>query len=75
MYGSWQFGKMALDQYVVKHNLFGEAMRRVDPTITLLATGATPDEMTIYGLALPIVGKPSSTRTSPRTNSPSASKE
>jgi alpha-N-arabinofuranosidase len=57
MYGSWQFGHMAPRQYVVKHNLFAEAMRRVDPSITLLATGATPDEMTIYGLALPIVGK------------------
>ena len=57
MYGSWQFGNMALGQYVVKHNMFAEAMRKVDPSITLLATGATPEEMTIYGLALPIVGK------------------
>ncbi len=57
MYGSWQFGHMAMNQFVFKHNMFGEAMRRVDPTITLLATGATPDEMTIYGLALPTVGK------------------
>ena len=57
MYGSWQYGHMALSQYVFKHNMFGEAMRKVDPSITLLATGATPDEMTIYGLALPIVGK------------------
>jgi alpha-L-arabinofuranosidase len=57
MYGSWQFGVMPLSQYVVKHNLFAEAMRKVDPKITLLATGATPEEMTIYGLALPIVGK------------------
>jgi alpha-N-arabinofuranosidase len=57
MYGSWQFGHMALSQYVIKHNLFAKAMRKVDPTITLLATGATPEEMTIYGLALPIVGK------------------
>jgi alpha-N-arabinofuranosidase len=57
MYGSWQFGHMAMSQYVTKHNLFAQAMRKVDPTITLLATGATPDEMTIYGLALPLVGK------------------
>jgi alpha-L-arabinofuranosidase len=57
MYGSWQFGHMALSQYVVKHNSFAQAMRRVDPTITLTATGATPDEMTIYGLSLPITGK------------------
>ncbi|HTS31015.1 MAG TPA: hypothetical protein VMH81_34320 [Bryobacteraceae bacterium] len=57
MYGSWQFGKMAMEQFVVKHNMFAKAMRQVDPSITLLATGATRDEMTIYGLALPIVGK------------------
>ena len=57
MYGSWQFGRMALDQYVIKHNMFAKAMRKADPAIKLLATGATPDEMTIYGLALPIVGK------------------
>ena len=57
MYGAWQFGVMPLSQYVVKHNMFAEAMRKVDPRITLLATGATPDEMAIYGLALPVVGK------------------
>jgi alpha-N-arabinofuranosidase len=38
MYGSWQFGQMALSQYVIKHNMFAKAMRKVDPTITLLAT-------------------------------------
>ena len=48
---------MPLRQFVFKHNLFAEAMRKVDPSITILATGATPDEMTIYGLALPSVGK------------------
>jgi alpha-N-arabinofuranosidase len=42
MWGDFQFGYMALKQYVYKHNLFGEAMRKVDPTITLLATGNTP---------------------------------
>lgn len=57
MYGPWQLGVMPLRQYAIKHNLFAEAMRRVDPSITLLATGATPDEMTIYGIALPVVGK------------------
>jgi alpha-L-arabinofuranosidase len=57
MYGAWQFGVMPLSQFVFKHNLFAEAMRKVDPSITILATGATPDEMTIYGLALPSVGK------------------
>jgi alpha-N-arabinofuranosidase len=42
MWGDFQFGHMVLKQYVYKHNLFGEAMRKVDPTITLLATGNTP---------------------------------
>ena len=57
MYGAWQFGQMVLNQYVIKHNMFAKAMRKVDPTITLLATGATPEEMTIYGLSLRATGK------------------
>ena len=57
MYGDWQFGNMALNQYVIKHNMFAKAMRKVDPTIKLLATGATPDEMTIYGHSLRLTGK------------------
>jgi len=56
MYGPWQFGYMALKQYVIKHNMFAGAMRAVDPSITLLATGATPDEMTVNGLALRLTG-------------------
>ena len=57
MYGPWQFGHMALKQYVVKHNMFAKAMRGVGPTISLIATGATPDEMTVNGLSLPLTGK------------------
>jgi alpha-L-arabinofuranosidase len=57
MYGDWQFGNMALNQYVIKHNMFAKAMRKVDPNIKLLATGATPDEMTIYGHSLRLTGK------------------
>ncbi len=57
MYGPWQFGHMVLKQYVIKHNMFAEAMRAVDPTITLLATGATPDEMTVNGISLGLTGK------------------
>src|SRR5579872_435038 len=52
MYGPWQFGHMALKQYVIKHNMFAKAMRAVDPTITLLGTGATPDEMTVNGISM-----------------------
>ncbi len=57
MYGPWQFGYMALKQYVIKHNMFAKAMRAVDPTITLLATGATPDEMTVNSLSVALTGK------------------
>ncbi|MBV9441095.1 MAG: hypothetical protein JO217_00240 [Acidobacteriaceae bacterium] len=57
MYGPWQFGHMVLKQYVVKHNLFAKAMRAVDPGITLLGTGATPDEMTVNGISLAVTGK------------------
>ncbi len=45
MYGEWQLGHMDIDQYVIKHNMFGEAMRKVDPSIELVASGATPFEM------------------------------
>jgi alpha-N-arabinofuranosidase len=57
MYGPWQFGYMVLKQYVIKHNMFAEAMRAVDPKITLLGTGATPDEMTVNSLSLALTGK------------------
>lgn len=57
MYGDWQLGHMALRHYVIKHNRFAEAMRRVDPTITLLASGASPDEMTVTGNARRITGR------------------
>jgi alpha-L-arabinofuranosidase len=39
MYGSWQLGNMALEKYIVKHNQFAEAMRKADPTISLVAVG------------------------------------
>ena len=40
MYGNWQLGHISLNQYVRKHNLFAEAMRKVDPSIKLIAVGA-----------------------------------
>lgn len=48
-YGSWQLGHTDLKYYVLKHNEFAKAMRAVDPSITLLASGAMPDEMTVEG--------------------------
>ena len=46
MYGHWQFGHMARDQYVIKHNMFADAMRAVDPSIYIVAPGGFVDEMT-----------------------------
>jgi len=48
-YGSWQHGHTDLKYFVLKHNEFAKAMRVVDPSITLLASGAMPDEMTVEG--------------------------
>ena len=50
-YGAWQLGHTYLKYYVLKHNEFAKAMRKVDPSITLLASGAMPDEMTVEGQA------------------------
>jgi len=44
MYGEWQLGHMYIDHYVLKHNMFAKAMRKVDPSIELVASGATPFE-------------------------------
>jgi alpha-L-arabinofuranosidase len=44
MYGEWQLGHMYIDHYVLKHNRFAKAMRKVDPSIELVASGATPFE-------------------------------
>jgi alpha-N-arabinofuranosidase len=57
MYGPWQLGHMQLQQYTIKHNLFAEAMREVDPSIKIVAVGATPAEMGTTGSARAITGK------------------
>ena len=44
-YGWWQIGKTSLDYYMIKHNHFAAAMRAVDPSITLIASGAMPDQL------------------------------
>ena len=58
MYGSWQLGHMSLADYVVKQNMFVEAMRKVDPSIVIVASGADPAEMTSTGAGKSITGKP-----------------
>jgi alpha-L-arabinofuranosidase len=44
-YGWWQIGKTTLDYFMMKHNEFAAAMRAVDPTITLIGSGAMPDQL------------------------------
>jgi alpha-N-arabinofuranosidase len=56
MYGPWQLGHMSLAHYAIKHNMFAQAMRQVDPTIKIVASGATPAEMSTTGAARTITG-------------------
>ncbi|TWB20296.1 alpha-N-arabinofuranosidase [Nitrospirillum amazonense] len=44
-YGWWQIGRTSLDYFMIKHREFAAAMRSVDPTITLIGSGAMPDQM------------------------------
>ncbi|HVT73752.1 MAG TPA: alpha-L-arabinofuranosidase C-terminal domain-containing protein [Lacunisphaera sp.] len=39
MFGPWQFGFMQMQHYVLKHNLFADAMWKVDPSLSLTAVG------------------------------------
>ncbi len=45
-WGDYQMGAMSIEQFELKHNLFAKAMRKVDPSIKLIAGGAMPDVMT-----------------------------
>ena len=49
---SYQYGAMKLDQFEYKHNQFARAMKEVDPSIKLIASGAMPDTMTGSGESL-----------------------
>jgi alpha-L-arabinofuranosidase len=49
MYGDWQYGYMALNQYWVKHNYIVEAMKKVDPRIKVTVSGASICEKSING--------------------------
>ena len=44
-YGWWQIGKTSLDYFMMKHNEFAAAMRAKDPSITLIGSGAMPDQL------------------------------
>lgn len=50
-YGPWELGRTDLKYYVLKHNEFARAMRKADPSITILASGSMPEEETIEGIA------------------------
>jgi alpha-N-arabinofuranosidase len=57
MYGPWQLGNMQVRQYAIKHNMFAEAMRRVDPAIRIVAVGATLAELGTSAAARTLTGK------------------
>jgi alpha-N-arabinofuranosidase len=44
MYGQWQLGHMSIEHYILKHNMFANAILEIDPNIKLIASGATPFE-------------------------------
>jgi alpha-N-arabinofuranosidase len=44
-WGDYQMGSMSLPQFELKHNLFAKEMKKVDPSIKLIAGGAMPDVM------------------------------
>ena len=44
-YGWWQIGKTSLEYFMMKHNEFAAAMRSADPSITLIGSGAMPDQL------------------------------
>ncbi len=48
-YGAWQLGRTDLKYYVLKHNEFAKAMLKVDPSITLLASGNMLESMDLMG--------------------------
>jgi len=39
MFGPWQLGFMQMKHYTLKHNLFADAMWKVDPSLSLTAVG------------------------------------
>ncbi|MBI5706760.1 MAG: alpha-L-arabinofuranosidase [Armatimonadetes bacterium] len=39
MYGDWQLGHVTLDEYTKRHNQYVQAMRKVDPSIKVIAVG------------------------------------
>jgi alpha-N-arabinofuranosidase len=56
-WGDYQMGEMSTEQFELKHVMFVKAMRKVDPSITVIAAGAMPDVMTGANQSKRIGGK------------------
>ena len=50
-WGTFQLGHTPLKYYVLKHNEFAKAMRKADPSISLIASGEMLEDMTLRGEA------------------------
>ncbi len=48
-WGTFQIGYTDLKYYVIKNNDFAEAMRKADPTITLIGSGKMMEPMWLKG--------------------------
>jgi len=57
MWNPQQMGFMSVEHYWVKHNMFAEAMRRVDPKIKIVSSSASPVETSQSHSAIVITGK------------------
>jgi alpha-N-arabinofuranosidase len=57
MWNTSQMGFMSANQYWIKHNMFAQAMRAVDPSIKLVTSGASPVETSQSHAAIVITGK------------------
>ena len=58
MYGNWQLGHMSIDHYIIKHKIFAREMRKVDPAISIVASGASPFETGSTSIYFPQPGQP-----------------
>lgn len=43
-YGAWQLGATTREYFMLKHREFAERMKRADPSIVLIGSGAMPDQ-------------------------------
>jgi alpha-L-arabinofuranosidase len=48
-WGSWQLGRTDLKYFVLKHNDFAKVMRKVDPSIVLIASGEMLEDGNVPG--------------------------